>query len=141
MAKKNRDPLNPKVNWRYRNILIVDDVAQNFELMRKALETTNAKILHAHNGLEAIRMCIENKRVDLALMEANLPGISGSEAACRIKELRPDVVVIGQSALISSSTHEQAHEQGFDDFFVKPLPANELIALIRACLKKNDKRV
>jgi CheY-like chemotaxis protein len=141
MAKKNRDPLNLKVNWRYRNILIVDDVTENYELTRKALETTKAKILHAQSGLEAIRMCIENKRVDLVLMEANLPGISGSEAASRIKELRPDVVVIGQSALISSATHEQQQEPGFDDFFVKPVPPNEMIAFIRACLVKSEKRV
>jgi CheY-like chemotaxis protein len=141
MGRKMRDPLKLRINWRYRSILIVDDVPANFEITRDALQSTKAKILHARNGMEAMSMCFTNKRIDLVIMEINLPGISGCTAAREIKFIRPDVLVIAQSALIPSITRSQVLEAGCDDFFIKPINSIELIALIRNCLVKNDKRV
>lgn len=141
MGRKMRDPLKLRINWRYRSILIVDEVTENFEITRDALQSTKAKILHARSGLEAMSMCFNNKRIDLVIMEINLPGISGCTAAREIKLIRPEVVVIGQSALIPNFTRQQALEAGCDEFFIKPVNSIELIALIRNCLVKNDKRV
>ncbi len=141
MGKKLRDPLKIKVNWRHRTILIVDDVIANFEILKEALEPTYAKIEHARSGLEGIRKCLENKRIDLVLMDINLPGINGCQATRELKVIKPEIVVIGHSAFVTSATNKDCFEAGLDDFFIKPIKSNELIALIRSTLIKCDKRV
>jgi CheY-like chemotaxis protein len=141
MGKKLRDPLKIRVNWRHRSILIVDDVTANFEILKAALEPTHAKIEHARTGLEGIRICLENKRIDLVLMDINLPGINGYHATRELKVLKPEIAVIGHSAFISSATNKDLLESGMDDFFIKPINPAELIALIRSTLIKFDKRI
>jgi CheY-like chemotaxis protein len=141
MGKKLRDPLKIKVNWRHRSILIVDDVTANFEILKTALEPTYAKIEHARNGLEGIRKCLDNKRIDLVLMDINLPGINGCQAAHELKLLKPEIAVIGHSAFITSATNKDCDGVGLDDFFIKPIHPAELIALIRTTLIRLDKRV
>lgn len=141
MGKKSKDPLNLRVNWKYRTILIVDDVVPNYEIIKAALEPTAAKTDHAKTGLEGIRKALENKKIDVVLMDINLPGISGVEAARELRLLKPDVVIIGQSAFIVSATREQCFEAGMDDFFIKPISSAELIAIIRRALIHRNKRI
>jgi len=141
MGKKLRDPLKIKVNWRHRTILIVDDVTANFEILKSALQPTHAKIEHARTGFEGIRKCLESKRIDLVLMDINLPGINGCQAARELKVLKPEITVIGHSAFITASINNDCFEAGLDDFFIKPIHPAELIALIRSTLIKCDKRV
>lgn len=141
MGIKLKDPLKIRVNWRHRTILIVDDVQANFEILKAALEATKAKIEHARTGLEGIRKCIENKRIDLVLMDINLPGINGLQATRELKVIKEDIVIIGQSAFVASNERKECLESGMDEFFIKPINSKELIALIRAVLVKKNKRV
>lgn len=133
------DPLNLKVNWSYRTILIVEDVQPNFKYLKKALENTNAKILHAQTGNEAIAMCYENKDIDLVLMDLHLPGISGYEASREIKKIRSDITVIAQTAFVFSGEKQKCMDCGCDDYIAKPVRSDELIFKIRACLINSGK--
>lgn len=141
MGRKLKDPLNIRVNWRYRTILIIDQIQANFEILRDALAPTHAKIEHAKLGFEGLRKCIESKRIDLVLMDINLPDISGYDAVRNLKTIKEEVVIIGMSVFLTTGSRKECLEYGMDEFFIKPINPNELIALIRATLAKRGKRV
>jgi two-component system, cell cycle response regulator DivK len=128
------DPLTLKVNWNYRTILIVEDVEPNFKYLAKALEKTNAKIMHAKTGSEAINLCIKHPEIDLVLMDLHLPGISGYDATLEIKKIRSDITVIAQTAFVFSGEKKKCLDVGCDDYIAKPIRSDELIFKIRSCL-------
>lgn len=128
------DPINQKVNWSYRTILIVEDVEPNFKYLKKALQKTKAKILHAATGNEAIAMVDENHEIDLVLMDLHLPGISGYEATREIKKIRKHITVIAQTAFVFSGEKQKCMDYGCDDYIAKPIRSEELIYKIRNCL-------
>jgi len=133
------DPLNLNVNWSYRTILIVEDVEPNFKYLKKALERTKAKIIHATTGNEAIAMCYENRDIDLVLMDLHLPGISGYEATREIKKIRNDITVIAQTAFVFSGEKQKCMDFGCDEYIAKPVRSEELIFKIRTCLINSGK--
>lgn len=133
------DPLNLEVNWHYRTILIVEDVEPNFKYLKRALDKTGAVILHAQTGGEAIDICVNNKAVDLVLMDLHLPGISGYDAAREIKKIRKDITVIAQTAFVFSGEKQKCIDVGCDEYIAKPIRSDELIFKIRSCLINSGK--
>lgn len=133
------DPLNQKVNWEYRTILIVEDVEPNFRHLQKSLEPTSANILHAQTGNEAIEICAANNDIDLVLMDLHLPGISGYVATQEIKKIRKDITVIAQTAFVFSGEKQKCLDVGCDDYIAKPIRSEELIYKIRTCLINSGK--
>lgn len=140
MGRKPKTDTQPKVYWKNRNILIIDNVDANFEILKNALEPTYARIEQARSGYEGIRMCLENKKIDVVLVNTNLPGLSGLDITKELRVLKPDIVIIGHSAFLTH-TKEQCVSAGMDDFFIKPIPPTELIQMIRNALVKRNKRV
>jgi len=134
------DPVNFKVNWDYRTILIVDDVEPNFKYLKKSLEKTNAKIIHAKTGGEAISICTTNHDIDLVLMDLHLPGISGYAATREIKKIRNDITVIAQTAFVFSGEKQKCLDVGCDDYIAKPIRSDELIFKIKSCLINSGKK-
>ncbi len=133
------DPANFEVNWDYRTMLIVEDVEPNFNYLKKALEKTKARILHARTGTEAINMCAINKDIDLVLMDLHLPGISGYDATREIKKIRNDITVIAQTAFVFSGEKQKCFDVGCDEYIAKPIRRDELIFKIKTCLIKTGK--
>ncbi|MCF8365598.1 MAG: response regulator [Bacteroidales bacterium] len=133
------DPLNFKVNWEYRTILIVEDVESNFRYLKQALDKTGAKILHAQTGGEAVDICANNIDIDLVLMDLHLPGISGYDATREIKKIRKDITVIAQTAFVFSGEKQKCIDVGCDDYIAKPIRSDELIFKIRSCLINSGK--
>jgi len=133
------DLLHLDVNWKNRTILIVDDVEPNYMFLKSALEKTHATIEHAASGTEAIKKCLDNKNIDLVLMDLHMPGTSGLAATREIKKLRPDVTVIAHTAFVFSGERQKSLEAGCDDYIAKPIRSVELIFKIRNCLIKAGK--
>jgi len=128
-----------EVDWENRTILIVEDVLPNFLFLQSALQKTHAKIAHAHNGNEAVKMCLEDKNIDLVLMDLHLPGMDGLAATREIKKKRADVTVIAHTAFVLSGERKKSFDAGCDDYIAKPIRTNELIFKIRSCLLKAGK--
>ena len=111
-------------------ILIVEDDETSFLYLKTVLRLGKLKWLHAINGIEAIEMCRENPKIGLVLMDIKLPGMNGLEATLKIKELRPALPVIAQTAHAFASDKKAASIAGCDDFITKPIPKNELLKII-----------
>lgn len=134
------DLLNPEVDWNYRTILVVDDIEPNRTYLIEALKGTHAKIEFATNGNEAVKKCLNNKDIDLVLMDLHLPGLSGLAATREIKKIRSDVTIIAQTAFIMSGEMQKTIDAGCDDYIAKPIRTNELIIKIRNCLINTGKK-
>jgi two-component system KDP operon response regulator KdpE len=115
-------------------ILLVDDEAQ----IRRALKTPLAQhgyvIVEAKTGEEAIER-MESEKADLIVLDMNMPGMGGL-AACRELRERYDVPIIILSVRDTQAEKVAALDAGADDYVVKPVGIEELLARIRANLRR-----
>lgn len=113
-------------NWETKNILVVEDVDTNKIFFDAALRRTKAKILWAKDGQEAIDMFKAN-RIDLVLMDLQLPIMDGYTATREIKKINPEVPIIAQTAHVMSGEREKCMEAGCNDYLAKPIRLQILI--------------
>jgi two-component system, OmpR family, KDP operon response regulator KdpE len=115
-------------------ILIVDDEPQIRRVVRTTLTSQGYAVMEAKTGEEALEM-IRGEHADLILLDVNMPGISGLEA-CREIRGTSDVPIIMLTVRNSERDKVQALDAGADDYVVKPFGAQELMARIRAALRR-----
>lgn len=119
------------------SILIVDDEAKILEVLEAYLNKDNFKVLKASNGIEALKVFEENK-VSLILLDLMLPDMSGSEVCRKIRE-KSDVPIIMISAKNDAEDRLAGFEDGVDDYIAKPFCAKEVVARVKAVLKRTEK--
>ncbi len=118
------------IDWSDKVILIVEDNQLNFKLLEKILEKTGVKILHAECGNDAIKICRETSSINLILMDIQMPGIDGYETTGIIKDIRPSLPVIAQTAYTLGENSQNARKAGFEDFIPKPINQKHLLETI-----------
>ncbi len=117
-------------NWKDKLILVAEDVSTNFLLVKKALRKTNVQLLWAKNGRETVDLVVENKTIDLVLMDIRMPIMNGLDATKEIKKLRPELPVIAQTAYAMDGDRENSIDAGCDDYISKPINLREFVELI-----------
>ncbi|HHU01428.1 response regulator [Xiashengella succiniciproducens] len=122
-------------NWEDKTILVVEDVDTNKIFFDAALRRTKAKILWAKDGQEAIDMFRDNK-IDLVLMDLQLPVMDGYTATREIKKINPDIPVIAQTAHVMSGEREKCMEVGCNDYLAKPIRLQILIETLSKYLNQ-----
>jgi two-component system KDP operon response regulator KdpE len=115
-------------------ILIVDDEPQIRRVVRTTLTSQGYAVMEAKTGEEALEK-IRSEHADLVLLDVNMPGISGLET-CREIRGTSDVPIIMLTVRNSERDKVQALDAGADDYVVKPFGAQELMARIRAALRR-----
>jgi len=106
--------------------LYIDILLKDFEL--------NLKTLHAKHGKEAVEMCKEKNEIDFVLMDIKMPIMNGFEATKLIKEFRPDLPIVAQTAYSTSDEKKRAFLVGCDDFISKPISEETLNGIINKYL-------
>jgi two-component system KDP operon response regulator KdpE len=117
-----------------QTILIVDDEPQIRRVMRTTLASHGYSVIEAKSGEEALDV-IRNGHVDLIILDVNLPGRSGLETGREIRS-SSDVPIIMLTVRNSERDKVQALDAGADDYVVKPFGVEELMARIRAALRR-----
>lgn len=116
-------------------ILIVDDEPKMVRLLREALTATGFEVLAALNGENAISMTAL-EQPDLVVLDIMLSGeIDGYEVCRRLREFS-DVPVLMLTAKVRDADRLRGFDCGTDDYITKPFNTKELIARIRAVLKR-----
>jgi two-component system KDP operon response regulator KdpE len=115
-------------------ILIVDDAPQIRRVMRTTLVARGYMVSTARNGEEALDK-VREERFDLILLDINMPGIGGMEA-CRIIRSQSDIPIVILSIRNSEKEKVEALDAGADDYVTKPFSMPELLARIRAGLRR-----
>lgn len=118
-----------------RKVLVVEDVDFNRELIVQLLED-KYEVIEAVNGQQGVELA-ERERPELILMDLSLPVMDGWEATRRLKanaDLRA-IPVIALTAHAMKGDKEKALAAGCDDYLVKPLDEDELMARIAKYLE------
>lgn len=114
-------------------ILVAEDEDSNYELVRIVL-SKRYRLLRAVNGIEAVTYC-EEEQPDLILMDIRMPEMDGLDATRIIKEVSPDIPVIGLSAYAFDENIRQAREAGCDEFMAKPFRVEDLIDMVQKYIR------
>ena len=115
-------------------ILVVDDEPQIRRIMRTTLTGAGYELDDAKTGEEALEK-VREFRPDLVLLDINMPGMGGM-AACREIRQDPNVAIIMLTVRNTEQDKVAALDAGADDFIVKPFSTPELLARIRAALRR-----
>lgn len=122
-------------------ILVVDDEILIRKVIREYLESENYKVLEAENGLDALRVLSSNK-VNLIILDIMMPKMDGFTCLEEIRKTK-DTPVIMLSAMKEETDKLNSFNLGVDDYVTKPFSPKELIARVKAHLKRtvNNKEV
>jgi two-component system, OmpR family, KDP operon response regulator KdpE len=115
-------------------ILVVDDEPQIRRVMRATLVTEGYEVADARSGDDALDR-LHSEKYDLVLLDINMPGITGIET-CRQIRLVSDVSIIMMTVRDLESDKVAALDVGADDYVTKPFSMPEMLARIRATLRR-----
>ena len=120
-------------------ILVVDDEEHIVELLKFNLVNAGYKVISANNGMEAVQLAQENKP-DLVLLDIMLPGIDGLDVC---KELKREKITSSISIIMLTAKEEELDkiiglELGADDYITKPFSIRELLARVKAVLRRTS---
>ncbi len=115
-------------------ILVVDDEPQIRRIMRTALTGSGYEVDDAKTGEEAL-LKVREFLPDLVLLDINMPGMGGL-AACREIRATANIAIIMLTVRNAESDKVEALDAGADDFVTKPFSTPELLARIRAALRR-----
>ncbi len=117
-------------------ILIAEDDAMSTLLLKRNLKAQNITILCAENGWEAVELVQHHPEINLVLMDIKMPVMNGFEATKLIKQKRPGLPVVVQSAFTAKDEREKAFDAGCDNFITKPIKKSELLAVIEPHIER-----
>ncbi len=114
-------------------ILVVEDQADNKQIMRHLLTSAGYEVLEASSGIEAIDMAAA-ERPDLILMDVQLPGMDGHEATRRLKcdPASSHIPIVAVTSYAFGGDRDEALAAGSDAYFAKPVSPREILAKVRS---------
>ena len=118
-------------------ILVVDDEQKIIQITSDYLEAAGYAVLAADNGLSVLRV-VEEAQPDLVILDLGLPGMNGLDV-CRELRKKSDLPIIILTARGEESDKIVGLELGADDYITKPFSPKELVARVRAVLRRMEK--
>jgi DNA-binding response OmpR family regulator len=119
-----------------KTILIVDDEPRIAEIARDYLEKAGFSVMTAGNGVAALAM-IQRTRPDLVVLDLALPGMDGLDVARTVRR-DSNVPIIMLTARVEESDKLVGLELGADDYITKPFSPRELVARVRAVMRRSE---
>ena len=118
------------------HILVVDDEKLIRDVIKEYLINEGYTVLEASNGIDAIEMVKIHKNIDLIVMDIMMPKMDGFSAVKEIKNFS-SVPIIMLSARGEEYDKLSGFDLGIDDYVTKPFSPKELVARVKAVLKRN----
>lgn len=118
------------------HVVVVDDHGDIRDLVRRYLEQQNFKVSVADSGAN-LRRLLERQTVDLIILDIMMPGEDGI-SVCRHLRTTSDIPIIFLTAMSEDTDRIVGLELGADDYLVKPFNPRELLARIRAVLRRSS---
>lgn len=117
-------------------ILIVEDDGDISQMLKELLAGQGYDTVQAFSGTEAL-LCMEKRVPQAVILDLMLPGMTGEDVLCSIKEKHPQVSVIVSSARDDVQARVSLLRAGADDYMVKPFDTEELLARLEAVLRRS----
>ena len=122
-----------------RLILVVDDDQEMLKMLNRSLELEGYNVVLAEDGNSALTL-LEAHRPDLVLLDVVMPGLDGFQVLDLIRQ-RSEVPVIMLTVMREVTSLRDAITLGADDYVKKPVRITELLARIKAKLRRAEQRV
>lgn len=122
-----------------KKILIVDDEQSIVTLLTYNLEKAGFKTDAAYDGIEAVRM-IENDDYDLIILDLMLPGLDGMEVCKHLRQQKIEIPILMLTAKDDEIDKVLGLELGADDYLTKPFSPKEVVARIKAILRRTNRQ-
>jgi two-component system response regulator MprA len=119
------------------HILIVDDDPRITNLLRRVLAYEGYSVTTATTGQEALNRVLE-RPPDLIILDIMLPGLNGLEVAQRLRVAGDSIPILMLTARDTVADRVQGLETGADDYLVKPFAPEELVARVKALLRRSQ---
>ena len=119
-------------------ILVVDDEPQIAEIARDYLRLAGFDVIVAGDGVRALEAA-RGRRPDLVVLDLGLPGLDGLEVTRALRK-ESDVPIIMLTARVAEDERLHGLEIGADDYVTKPFSPRELVARVRAVLRRSERR-
>ena len=119
-------------------ILVVDDIPANVKLLEARLLAEYFEVLTAADGMTALSIC-DQTPVDLILLDIMMPEKSGYEVAREVRATGSEVPILMLTAKSEEIDKVLGFEMGTDDYVTKPFSVRELLARIKALLRRSGK--
>lgn len=116
-------------------ILVIEDDSRVAELIKRALEEQDFQVDNAYDGLFGKKLALQNA-YDLVITDIILPKLDGLELCKELRSQIPDLPILMLTALGTTDDKVEGFDAGADDYLVKPFEVRELLARIRALLKR-----
>jgi DNA-binding response OmpR family regulator len=121
-----------------KTILVVDDEPQIAEIARDYLRLAGFDVIVAGDGVRALETA-RGRHPDLVVLDLGLPGLDGMEVARALRR-DSDVPIIMLTARVEEDDRLRGLEIGADDYVTKPFSPRELVARVRAVLRRSERR-
>lgn len=121
------------------SVLVVEDEAAIRDMIAFALDRAGMQVQLAADAQQAL-LCISKQRPDIILMDWMMPGVSGIDLTRRLRRepFTEDIPIIMLTARVSEDDKVSGLEAGTDDYVIKPFSPRELLARIRAVLRRSS---
>ncbi|WP_069650855.1 response regulator transcription factor [Caloranaerobacter ferrireducens] len=120
-----------------RNILLVDDEEQIISVVRAYLEREGYNVFTAYNGKEALDV-FNKESIDFIVLDLMLPDLPGEEVCKKIR-IKSEVPILMLTAKVNERDRINGLDIGADDYMIKPFSPKELVARVRAILRRTGK--
>ena len=120
------------------DLLVVDDDPKITSLLRRALSIEGYEVRTANNGSDGLAR-VRERQPDLVVLDLLMPGIDGLEVCHRLRE-ESDIPILILTAKDETQDRVRGLDSGADDYLVKPFELDELLARVRALLRRRESR-
>src|SRR5215217_5152805 len=132
---RSKDDLSSTSNTVPMRILVVDDDRAVRESLRRSLEFNGYQVELAHDGAQALEAIVAN-RPDAMVLDVMMPRLDGLEVARRLRSTGDDLPILVLTARDTVSDRVSGLDAGADDYLPKPFALEELLARMRALLRR-----
>lgn len=116
-----------KLRLKGKTILVAEDVLSNYQLISAFLSSSDANVIWAQNGVEAVDIFTKNPDIDIILMDIQMPIMDGLIALEKIRKMDEKVPVIVNTAFYLNDEKERSYAAGCSDYMTKPLKKEDLL--------------
>ncbi len=117
-----------------KKILIAEDDSSNYMFLESLLRSTEAELIWARNGQQAVDIHAERDDLDLILMDIRLPEMNGLQATKKIRSTNKDIPIIALTAFAFADDREKSMEAGCTEHLSKPVKIEELKRVLQKYL-------
>ncbi|HEX6986535.1 MAG TPA: response regulator, partial [Planctomycetaceae bacterium] len=123
-----------------KRVLIVDDDMRNIFALSTVLEEHDMEVLSADNGRDAVKTLMNDPEVDIVLMDIMMPEMDGMQTMREIRKVArlKDLPIVAVTAKAMKGDREKCIEAGAWDYLSKPVDTEQLLAVLRAWLRRRD---